>query len=701
MKHQTPDTKFQKIFRHKTPTASGVWFWEFKFGVSILFWFWVLVFAYAPSALAQRRPRIGYVYPAGGQAGAAFQVAVGGQFLDGVTRAWITGPGVTATVVEFNKPMGQGQFNQLRDQIREFQERKQAAERDAARGSKNSTNVWTTSDEKQLAELRGRILKNPPNRNGTPAIAEIATMRVRIAADATPGEREIRLSTPAGLSNPLKFCIGQLPEFSDPPARAANPDADRFRERLGRQPTNTASKAESRITLPATVNGQIMPGEADRIRFNARKGQRLVIAASARALIPYLADAVPGWFQATLSLRDAKGRELAYNDDFRFHPDPVLHFEIPRDGEYALEIKDAIYRGREDFIYRITMGELPFVTGLFPLGGRAGIQTTVELQGWNLLQTNLAVKIESAAPAVQSISVRNVGRVSNRLPFAVDVLPECPEQEANNTPATAQKISRPAVVNGRMDQPGDVDVFCFAGRAGDQIVAEVLARRLDSAVDSVLKLTDDRGRQLALNDDHEDRASGLNTHHADSRLFATLPADGNYFVHLNDAQRQGGPDCGYRLRLAAPRPDFELRVVPASLAARPGGTATLTMFALRKDGFTNTIEPLLLEAPEGFKLSSGKISGTNDQARLTLTFPSTPRHEPISLEFAGRAMVASGAMIRPAVPAEDMMQAFAYRHLVPSETLEAIILGRGTLAPSNRADSRTGRSPVTKARKPD
>ena len=37
-----------------------------------------------------------------------------------------------------------------------------------------------------------------------------------------------------------------------------------------------------------------------------------------------------------------------------------------------IEINDAIYRGREDFVYRITIGELPFVTSIFPLGGPAG-----------------------------------------------------------------------------------------------------------------------------------------------------------------------------------------------------------------------------------------------------------------------------------------------------------------------------------------
>ena len=50
----------------------------------------------------------------------------------------------------------------------------------------------------------------------------------------------------------------------------------------------------------------------------------------------------------------------------------MLYYEIPEDGEYVVEIKDSIYRGREDFVYRITLGELPFVTSIFPLGGPAG-----------------------------------------------------------------------------------------------------------------------------------------------------------------------------------------------------------------------------------------------------------------------------------------------------------------------------------------
>ncbi len=87
------------------------------------------------------------------------------------------------------------------------------------------------------------------------------------------------------------------------------------------------------IALPAVVNGQMTPGTADQYRFQAKRGQHLVVAASARELIPYVSDAVPGWFQAALTLRDAQGKELASADHFLFHPDPLIDYEIPSDGD--------------------------------------------------------------------------------------------------------------------------------------------------------------------------------------------------------------------------------------------------------------------------------------------------------------------------------------------------------------------------------
>ena len=49
---------------------------------------------------------------------------------------------------------------------------------------------------------------------------------------------------------------------------------------------------------------------------------------------------------------------------------------------------------------------------------------------------------------------------------------------------------------------------------------------------------------------------------------ATLPAHGTYFLHLADVQHKAGPEYAYRLRVSRPRPDFDLRLVPASISGR-------------------------------------------------------------------------------------------------------------------------------------
>lgn len=589
----------------------------------------VCLLAASTVSAQQTRPRIGYIYPAGSRQGAELELIVGGRNLAGVATAYISGSGIDTFAFGYSNP------------------------------------------------------ENPP----TPAIAETVTVRVTIAADAKPGRRELRLETPAGLSNPLAFHVGQLPEFREAEKRSA-----------------TSIEEVTDISLPCVVNGQIMPGDIDRYRFKASKGQRLVFTLSARELIPYLPDAVPGWFQAVLALYDAKGNELKFADDFRFHPDPVLAFEVPEDGEYTVAVHDNIFRGREDFVYRLAAGELPFISEIFPLGGKAGEPTNVELRGWHLPETRRVM--DFSAPGTYPIFVRkkhdalserkldllidgglstdaasvsSTESVSNRVPFAVDRLPECLEKEPNDSQETPQQVALPIIVNGRIDNAGDWDVFRFDGRAGQEIYAEVNARRLGSPLDSVLRLTDANGKQLAFNDEHEDPGAGLVTHHADSMLHVELPADGAYYIHLGDIQQHGGAEYAYRLRISPPRHDFELRIVPSSINIRGGGTVALAVHALRRDGFNGDIDLALKDAPHGFKLQGAQVPDGQDQVRLTLSAPPMTKKRVVNLALEGRAMVDGQQIVRPVVPAENMMQAFIYWHLVPVNELNAIVsAGAGT-----------------------
>jgi hypothetical protein len=644
----------------------------------------VVSLALTPVAFAQKRPYLGYIYPAGGQQATTFQIRLGGQDLDGVNAALVTGPGVTARVVEYLRRLNNQDVQLLNEQLKELKRPPAAASAMApAMAAENPAMMMEMKAEKPPApagkgELAQGLIANIERRIGeyvqTPACASIASLvmvEVTIAPDAPPGARELRLVTARGVSNPLPFHVGQVPESVRPAMLSARLQV------LGKEATalrkRPPEEAEKRITLPCTVNGQIASGEVNSYRFQARQGQRLVISTLARQLIPYVADAVPGWFQPVLVLADANGREVAYADDYRFKPDPVILFEVPADGEYVFAIHDSIYRGREDFVYRITAGELPFITSLFPLGGPAGAAKAPSMAGWGLTGAELAAPPPAAGSGVVTLTASQAGFVSTCYPFQLDTLPEEFDQEPNDAAPAAQQVTLPVVINGRIGRPDDRDVFQFTGKANDPVVIEVHARRLDSPLDSVVKLTDAAGTVLAFNDDCEDLMSGTNTHHADSHLMTQLPADGTYFVHLGDTARHGGEEYGYRLRLSAPRPDFELRVVPTSVSLAIKTGATLGVHVVRKDGFDGPIKLSLRNPPPEFTAGSVVIPATQTFAKFYFKSGPTPTPAPVQLTLVGSAMVGGTETVHEAVPAEDRMQAFLWRHLVPATDLQVLV----------------------------
>jgi hypothetical protein len=464
------------------------------------------------------------------------------------------------------------------------------------------------------------------------------------------------------MTNPVSFRIGWLPEV-----RESEPnDPVRF----------SLLPDEPPLDLPVLINGQIMPGDVDRFRVRVRRGQRLVFRTYARSLIPYLADAVPGWFQATLTLFDSQGAELAFADDRRFDPDPTLYYEAPEDGVYELEIRDAIYRGREDFVYRIEVGELPDIMWAFPLGGREGEKTVVELAGWNLEKRELVLDTGPEGSRIRQTALLADGSASNNVTYAVDALPECRESEPNDSPGTATPVELPHIVNGRIATPGDTDAFAVHARAGDTLVAEVCARRLGSPLDALLRVRDAAGNIVAWNDDFVTRdkdylhtGDGLLTHYADAYVSVTVPSDGLYTVTVADAQGHGSQAYGYRLRMSQPRPDFTLRVTPSSLMIPAGRAAVVTLHAVRLDGFAGDIRVTVAEPAAGFVLNGGVIPAGCDRVRMTVTAPRDAGDGPVSLRLEGRADVGGRTLRRTVCAAEDMMQAFLYRHLAPSRDL--------------------------------
>ena len=200
----------------------------------------------------------------------------------------------------------------------------------------------------------------------------------------------------------------------------------------------------------------------------------------------------------------------------------------------------------------------------------------------------------------------------------------------------------------------------------------------------MLKLTDGTGKVLAFNDDHEDIASGLNTHHADSYLMAKLPADGVYYVHIGDTARHGGEEYAYRLRISA----------RSKNVGYPG------VYVIRKDGFNAPIKLTLKDPPAGITSPPVTLGPTQAMTNLTVRTTLTATEQSFPLVIEGRAMVDKKEIVREAMPAEDRMQAFLWRHLIPAQDLQAIVFDPAFQPPLKRVPPMPPSEPVTVAAAP-
>jgi len=111
------------------------------------------------------------------------------------------------------------------------------------------------------------------------------------------------------------------------------------------EPNASTKEASPAPDIPFAMHGIIgEKQDVDFIRFKAAKGDNLTLKVLARELRSPL--------DAVLAVRDAKGKNLANNDD-QGGLDPILPWTAPEDGEYHAVIRDHLQRGGPDFTYRL------------------------------------------------------------------------------------------------------------------------------------------------------------------------------------------------------------------------------------------------------------------------------------------------------------------------------------------------------------
>jgi hypothetical protein len=180
-----------------------------------------------------------------------------------------------------------------------------------------------------------------------------------------------------------------------------------------------------------------------------------------------------------------------------------------------------------------------------------------------------------------SLGVSSIGQL-----VVVDE-PVVQESGNNNTPATANPVTAPCVVCGRIEAAEDVDYFKFHAEAGRTYTFEVYCARLQDKIhdlqkhaDPILTLLDGEGRELAANDDF---------YFADPLLSHTFSKAGDYYLQVRDSKYDGDPRWVYAL-LVTDRP-YASHVYP--MAGNPG-----QVLEVEPVGSARAVEPhVRLHAP--------------------------------------------------------------------------------------------------------
>jgi len=475
-------------------------------------------------------------------------------------------------------------------------------------------------------------------------LADQVKFRLTIAPNAELGMRNLRLVLPNGQTNRLYFEVGELPDVLESPKEELSASSE---------------------TLPVCFNGQVMRSDVDRFSFRAQKGKDIVIKVKGREFVPYIADAVPGWFQPIIRLYGPDGKEIAYNDDYRYNVDPVLIFKVPVSGNYSVEINDALYRGREDFVYRIEVGELPFITGISPIGAKAGKKVQIALRGVNLKQKSL--KYTSGKEGRKQISLKGKnGLTSNTVLFDVSGKEEIKTSKLkpNLSRETAWELNEGQIVERTFSSKLEQHLYSFEVSSNHLVNFDIRARRLGAPTDANMVVFDSRGRKIEKMDDTEDGEEPMMTHFADPTLcFKAAP--GKYYLRVMESQARFGEDYSYRLSFDAAQPDFSIRLEPAIISVPENGTGIFNVEVERKQKFAGDIDIDILGLPKGYKVNGNQMARSQKKTFVSITAPKGAEHKTIIPKVVARATKGDVSISRDVIPAESMMQAFYYTHLMP------------------------------------
>ncbi|MBS0211239.1 MAG: PPC domain-containing protein [Planctomycetes bacterium] len=432
---------------------------------------------------------------------------------------------------------------------------------------------------------------------------EEGRFKLSATADAEPGLRLVRFFNDEGASTPQAIVVGTLPEIEE------------------KEPNNETTAAQSISPVAVVVNGRLAKaGDIDTFSVALTAGQTLVADVAAERLGSPM--------DGVLQVLSADGFVLAQNHDTRGQ-DPRLVFTAPRDGAYLVRLfafpatatGSVAFAGGDKFAYRMTLTTGGFLNYTMPLAVERGVETSLELVGWNIPE---ALRTKKVTPPTDATSVViHDAQLAGEVRLDV-VDKKCLAEAEPNDRDHAQAIAWPVVVSGRIVAPGDVDVFAIEAKKGQNLALVVRSQRLGFPLDGELRVYDSQKKLLTSRDD--------SAKERDPELNYTILADGKYLIAVADLYGAGSADHAYTLDIALVEPDYTLAFAASELTTAAKKEIELPITIDRANSFAEEIEITVTGLPEGAKCepvrSAAKGDGKKGDTAKKVTLKIAPGEQP-------------------------------------------------------------------------
>lgn len=459
--------------------------------------------------------------------------------------------------------------------------------------------------------------------------------KVAVAPHARLGEYRLRVRTATGISPIRTLFAGALPIVDEQ-----------------KEPNDSPATAQ-KIDLNVTLAGVMENESVEHFAVEAKQGQRITAEVEGMRLSTAI-------FDPFLAILDADGKELVAQDDAALHlQDPVVSLIAPKDGRYVIRVRDSAYGGSDQTAYRLHVGTFPRPTAVYPAGGQPGQDVNVQFLGDVAGPFSQSIKLPAETLDRFEVFAEQNGQLApSGNAFRVNTLNNVLESEPNDSPDKASSAGHelPLALNGIIEKAGDVDVFRFTARKGQQFHVQCFARRVRSPLDPVMSI-DRAGKNVAANDDNGG---------PDSYVRFAVPEDGEYTLSVRDHLRGGGADFVYRIEIIPAAPALALSIPfydqnnssqERQAIVVPRGNRVATLVRAQRVEFGGEVAITTEGLPDGITMNAESVADGVDS--VPVVFEAKP-----DAPIAGRLVELSGKPVKGDVNVKGLF--FQAPNLVPN-----------------------------------